>query len=155
MSKIAYLNILPIKSVKRFLNFEISRFFSIFKMAAVCNLGFSKSQNFIGWWVQRAEMHHRTKFQQNWSILCGYIAPVRFFKMRVVCHLAFLKFKCFRSVVAGPLFAPAKQISRRVLSGLYQCSMDSKIGKFEFLACLAWKRLFAPPKLGFLGNLTP
>jgi len=31
----------------------------------------------------------------------------------------------------------------------------SKIWKFEVFARLAWKRLFAPPKSGFQGNLTP
>ena len=74
------------KSVKRFFRYRV---FSIFKMSAVCNLGFLKSQNFICWWV------HHAKFRQKWSVLCGYIAHLRFFKMTIVCHLAFLNFKCF------------------------------------------------------------
>jgi len=37
-----------------------------------------------------AEMHHLAKFRQNQSIHCRDIALFQFYKMRAVCHLAFL-----------------------------------------------------------------
>jgi len=45
--------------------------------------------------VKRTEMHHGAKFWRNWSILCVEFVPFQIFKMRAVCHRAYLKFECF------------------------------------------------------------
>jgi len=102
------------KSVKRFL-----RYYNFFDFQYGCHLRswILKCQNFIGWWIQRAEMHHNAKFQQNWSTLSRYIAPVWFLKMKTICHLAFLQFKHFCPVVSGRTVWPAKQISSQSVYG--------------------------------------
>jgi len=71
---------------------------SIFKMATVCNLGFLADG------FQRAEMHHHIpnfgKTGQYFVDISYYISSI--FKIRVVCHIAFSKFrpKCFCPVVS-------------------------------------------------------
>jgi len=49
--------------------FEILQFFDV-QNGFHLHLGFLKCQNFISWWVHRAEMHHHPKFWQNWSGRC-------------------------------------------------------------------------------------
>ena len=56
---------------------EILRFFD-FPNGRHQHLGYLKSQNFIGCRVQSSDMHHRSKFHQNWSINCGDNAIIWF-----------------------------------------------------------------------------
>jgi len=80
--------------------FQISQFFYFqygCRLSAILNFSL---KILLAGGVHRAEMHHRAKFRQNWSMLCRDIAPFRFFKMGAICHLAFLKFECFCPAVS-------------------------------------------------------
>ena len=78
------------KSVKPFQRYGR---FSIFKMAAVRHLGFSKARIFNCPYPSealRAKMRHRAKFREDRSNCSGDLADFRFFKMATVRHLGFV-----------------------------------------------------------------
>jgi len=63
---------------------------TVFKMATVCHLGYSKPVN-TGSLPYGAKMRHLAKFHQNrWS---GEYADLTVCKMAVIRHFGFLKFK--------------------------------------------------------------
>jgi len=91
-------------------------------------------------------MYHHAKIRYNWSIHFGDIAIFPFFKMLLSAILDLLgAYSKHPWKALGDLCHEAK-------FGSNQCNSSDK---FRQLLHLAWKQLTMPPKLSFIGDLTP
>jgi len=123
--------------------------FRLCKMAAAAIMDFSNFKFLTVGQLKRAELRRRAKFGWNRSKRGWDMAIFRFFLRwrrppSWICHL------CVRTTHEGHLvvFIAVQNLVGIDALVLIICMF------FDFTS-LAWKRLFAPPKLGFLADLTP
>jgi len=119
--------------------------------------------------VWKAQTHHRAEYRQNRSFYCRDNAIFRIFRMAVAAILDFWNREIFNYWGAEGRDALACQMSSnwsvdvnilRFFKMAAVCQILVMIDTvvfilwtFQYLACLAGKCLFTPPKLRFLANL--
>ena len=118
--------------------------FRFFKMAAAAILNFSNLKFLTVGRLKRAELHRRDLVEIGQTAAEIWLF-LDFSKMMAICHLGFVV--CVWTTHEGHLVV---FIAVQNLVGIDAVVLI--ICMFFDFSSLAWKRLFTPPKLGFLGT---
>ena len=113
-----------------------------FKTSAAAIFDFQNREILLAAWGQRAEVHRHAKFCQKWRVVSEDIKIFPIFNMVAICYLG-----CLGLIwtTHGEYLVVSITVQNLVTIDV----VISKIWKFHYLAQIAGKRLFTPPKLWF------